>query len=242
MPSALHTFTLFWRSRLLFFLDPRTSPRRRLDWDTQNADGTPLPLGYGAEDFRRPRRFFNKRSDGASIMLAFGYDTVGGGVPGPQSAPQADGFLRLWLATFATSAGFRIFLESVLPPPRYLPAYRLPVVDFRSRVSAYPRAWPLDEIAHQHFLACAWLSFWCIEERGPADWPIRVFWLRRTEHNTMPSIFDELLDRMALSFETSFDAYCQSRRDHIREDRLRNHLFRVVASTFYRLECLGSVY
>jgi hypothetical protein len=52
----------------------------------------------------------------------------------------------------------------------------------------------LDEIVHQHFLACAWLSFWCIEERGPSSWPIRVFWLRRSEHLTMPPVFDELLD------------------------------------------------
>ncbi|KAJ7330489.1 hypothetical protein DFH08DRAFT_815392 [Mycena albidolilacea] len=64
----------------------------------------------------------------------------------------------------------------------------------------YPRGWSLDEIVHQHFLACTWLSFWCVEEQGPANWPIRI----------------------------SFDQYCQSRQDHIREDRLRNHLFRVV--------------
>jgi hypothetical protein len=29
----------------------------------------------------------------------------------------------------------------------------------------------------------------------------------------MPCIFDELMDRMVLAFETSFDAYCQSRWD-----------------------------
>jgi hypothetical protein len=46
------------------------------------------------------------------------------------------------------------------------------------RIAEYPRVWALDEIVHQHFLACAWLSFWCIEERGPTNWPIRVFWLR----------------------------------------------------------------
>jgi hypothetical protein len=28
----------------------------------------------------------------------------------------------------------------------------------------------------------------------------------------MPLIFDELLDRIALSFKTTFDQYCQSRR------------------------------
>jgi hypothetical protein len=48
----------------------------------------------------------------------------------------------------------------------------------------------------------------------------------------MPPVFDKLLDRMALSFETTFDQYCQSQRDHIHEGRLRNHLFRVVISRF----------
>jgi hypothetical protein len=149
-------------------------------------------------------------------------------MPGPEPILLVDGFLHLWLATFASQASFRIFLESALPPARYRPPHQLRVFDFRPRVIDYPQVWSLDKIAHQHFLVCAWLSFWCVEERGPVNWPIRVFWLQRSEHPTMPSIFDELLDRMALSFEISFDQYCQSRRDHIREDCLRNHLFRVV--------------
>jgi hypothetical protein len=225
MPSPLRTFALFWNSGLRFFIDPQTSPRRRLDWDSQNADGTPLPLGYGAESFRHPRRLFHECSDGASAILAFGFDAVGGRVPGPEPVLSTDRYLRLWSATFVSRASFRIFLESVLPPVRYRPSSQLPLFDFHPRVADYARVWPLDEITHQHFLACAWLSFWCVEERGPANWPIRVFWLRRVEHNTMPSIFDELLDRMALSFEISFDQYCQAQRDHIHEDRLRNHLF-----------------
>jgi hypothetical protein len=49
----------------------------------------------------------------------------------------------------------------------------------------------------------------------------------------MSPIFDELLDRMALSFETTFDEYCQAQRDHINEDCLWNHLFRVVVGPFY---------
>jgi hypothetical protein len=100
MPSALCTFALLWGSGLHFFLDPRTSPRRRLDWDSQNADGTPLSLGYGALDFRRPQCLFHERSDGTSAILVFGYDVVGGGVPGPEPASPIDRFLRLWLSTF----------------------------------------------------------------------------------------------------------------------------------------------
>ncbi|KAJ7309212.1 hypothetical protein DFH08DRAFT_823632 [Mycena albidolilacea] len=162
MSSPLHNFAFFWSLGLRFFLNPRMSPRCRLDWDTQNADGTPLLLGYGVEDFRRPHRFFHEQSDGVSAILAFGFDAVGGGVSGPEPAPQTDGFLRLWLATFAARAGFCIFLElsSSLVPGRNctstLPGVRLVVV------------------------------------------------------------------------LTSFDAYCQSQRDHIHEDCLRNHLFRVV--------------
>ncbi|KAJ7303801.1 hypothetical protein DFH08DRAFT_825581 [Mycena albidolilacea] len=116
MPSPLRNFALLWNSGLRFFLDPRTSPRRRLGWDSQNTDRTPLPLGYGAESFRRPRRLYHERSDGASVILAFGYDGVGGGVLDPKPGPQIDGFLRLWLANFVPRASFRIFLESVLPP------------------------------------------------------------------------------------------------------------------------------
>lgn len=232
MPSALRTFAIFWSSGLRFFLDPRTSPRRRLDWDTQNADGTPLSLGYGAEDFRRPHQFFHERSDGVSAMLVFGCDTMSGGVSGPEPVPQTDGFLRLWLATFAARASFRIFLASVLSPARYQSSPRLPFFDFRLRIADYPRVWSLDEIPYQHFLAYAWLSFWCVEERGPESWPIRVFWLRRQEGLSMPRVFDELLDRMALSFETTFDQYCQSRWDHLHESRFCRHLFRVVVGCF----------
>jgi hypothetical protein len=123
MPSALCTFTLLWSSGLRFFLDPRTSPRRRLNWDSQNADGTPLPLRYGAQDFRRPRRLFHERSDGASAILVFGYDGVGGSVPGPKPVSPIDGFLRLWLSTFVAQASFQIFLESVLPLARYHPPH-----------------------------------------------------------------------------------------------------------------------
>ncbi|KAJ7334220.1 hypothetical protein DFH08DRAFT_814246 [Mycena albidolilacea] len=133
MPSPLRNFTLFWNLGLRFFLDPTTSPRCCLDWDCQNTDGTPLLLGGAAE-----------------------------GALGPEPVPQIDRFLRLWLATFAVRACFRLFLESVLPLVCYHPSHRLPVFDFRSRIADYPRVWSLDEIAHQHFLACTWLLFWTI--------------------------------------------------------------------------------
>jgi hypothetical protein len=48
----------------------------------------------------------------------------------------------------------------------------------------------------------------------------------------MPRVFAELLDRMALSFETTFNQYCQSRQDHLHESRFRRHLFRVVVGCF----------
>jgi hypothetical protein len=107
-----------------------TSPRCRLDWDRQNADGTRLLLGYGAEDFRLPCRLFHERSDGVSVILAFGYSGADEGVLGPEPVSQIDRFLRLWLATFAARACFRLFLESVLPLVHYHPSHRLPVFDF----------------------------------------------------------------------------------------------------------------
>jgi hypothetical protein len=122
MPSALRTFALLWDSGLCFFLDPWTSPRRRLDWDCQNADGTPLPLGYGAQDFHCPQRLFHERSDGTSVMLVFGYSRGGVGISGPEPVSQVDVFLRLWLATFAARVCFRMFLDSVLPPALYCPS------------------------------------------------------------------------------------------------------------------------
>jgi hypothetical protein len=48
----------------------------------------------------------------------------------------------------------------------------------------------------------------------------------------MPRIFDELLDRMVLSFETLFDSYRQARLDHIYERRLHRYLFTVVVGHF----------
>ncbi|KAJ7308686.1 hypothetical protein DFH08DRAFT_823715 [Mycena albidolilacea] len=231
MSSPLRNFALFWNLGLCFFLNPVTSPCHRLDWDQQNTDGAPLPLGYSAENFHCPRRLFHERSDGASVILVFGYHGVDIDVSGPEPVSQTDGFLRLWLTTFAASVSwmlFQVFLESVLSPVCYYPSPQLPIFNFRPRFADYPQVWSLDEIAHQHFLACAWLSFWCVEERGPVNWPIRDYWLRQQEDPTMPRIFDELLGQMALSFETSFDVYCQAQRDHIHEHCLQKHLFRVM--------------
>jgi hypothetical protein len=129
-------------------------------------------------------------------MLVFGYDGVDSRVLGPEPVRQVDWFLRLWLVMFTANvswASFQVLLDSVLPPIRYYLSPHLPVFDFWSQIADYPQV-SLDEIAHQHFLACTWLSFWCIKERGPANWPIRVYWLRWGTESTMPSVFNELLD------------------------------------------------
>ncbi|KAJ7874552.1 hypothetical protein B0H14DRAFT_3859813 [Mycena olivaceomarginata] len=103
----------------------------------RSVGSSPLPLGYSAEGFRRPRRLFHERSDEVSITPAFGDSRADEGVSGPEPVPQNDGFLRLWLATFAARAGFRIFLESVIPPVRYRPSHQLSFFDFRPRVADY---------------------------------------------------------------------------------------------------------
>ncbi|KAF8166122.1 hypothetical protein K438DRAFT_2066892, partial [Mycena galopus ATCC 62051] len=92
----------------------------------------------------------------------------------------------------------------------------------------YPSDWSLDEIAHQHFLACAWLWFWSIEERGPAQWPVRVCWLRRPGAMSLPPMFDDLLDRMVLTFENHLAEYRHAREGHVDEDKLRDKLFKFV--------------
>ncbi|KAJ7826590.1 hypothetical protein B0H14DRAFT_3467598 [Mycena olivaceomarginata] len=186
MPSVLRTFTLFWNSGLRFFIDPRTLPRRRLDWESENADGTPFPLGYGAQDFCRPRRLFHERSDGASAMLVFGYDGMNVGVSGPEPVPAVDGFLRICLYS----------LQLVTTPP---PGCLSLISVFGLQTTPESGPWTKSHIN----------TSWC-------------------EELSMPRVFDKLLDRMALSFETMFDQYCQSRRDHLHESRLCSHLFRVV--------------
>jgi hypothetical protein len=52
-----------------------------------------------------------------------------------------------------------------------------------------------------------WLRFWCIEERGPARWPIRICWLRRSTITTPPPMFNKLLDHMVLTFENLMAEY-----------------------------------
>jgi hypothetical protein len=130
-------------------------------------------------------------------MLVFSYDGANSGVLGPEPVHRVDELIRLWLATFTVNglwALFQAFLGVVFPRTRYHLSPLLPVFDFRPQVPDYPQAWTLDEIAHQHFLVCTWLSFWCLEELGPANWPVRVYWLRRESESTMPSVFNELLD------------------------------------------------
>jgi hypothetical protein len=106
----------------------------------------------------------------------------------------------------------------------------LPVFDFRVTIEDYPQEWSLDAIPHQHFLACAWLRFWCVEERGPARWPIRICWLRRSAAVAPPSVFDEFLDRMVLAFENLMAEYRRAREDHVEEDALCKQLFELVVS------------
>ncbi|KAJ6503612.1 hypothetical protein C8R45DRAFT_1091388 [Mycena sanguinolenta] len=66
----------------------------------------------------------------------------------------------------------------------------------------YPSEWTMEEIAHQHFLAYAVLSFWHIEVHGPPGWPIHLCWLHRAGYTTPTDAMDSLLDRMTLKFET----------------------------------------
>ncbi|KAJ7364955.1 hypothetical protein DFH08DRAFT_799263 [Mycena albidolilacea] len=162
MAFTLHNFALLWNLGLRFFLNPTTSPHYLLDWNHQNTNGTPLLLGYGVENFHCPRQLFHERSDRVSLMLVFGYSGVDSGVLGPKPVCQVDRFLCLWLAMFTASvswASFQVFLDSALPHVHYYPSPWLPVFDFRPQIADYPQVWSLDEITHQHFLVCTWLSF-----------------------------------------------------------------------------------
>ncbi|KAF8154317.1 hypothetical protein K438DRAFT_1777951 [Mycena galopus ATCC 62051] len=234
MPLSLRDFALLWDYGFQFFLAPRTSPRFILDWNSRNADGTLLSSGYGVDNPRAPTRFFHERSEGASVMLFFGDVEVSQGTPGPEPVSRQDCLLRRWLATRrfpileAIRPSFLDFARYVLSPhPLYL-SPRHPVFEFHGQIAEYPGDWSLDEIAHQHFLACAWLGFWSIEERGLARWPVRVCWLRRPSAMSLPPMFDDLLDHMVLTFENHLSEYRQAREDHVDEDELRDKLFKFV--------------
>ncbi|KAF8130086.1 hypothetical protein K438DRAFT_1999465 [Mycena galopus ATCC 62051] len=145
-----------------------------------------------------------------------------------------DRLLRRWLMTCrflileAIRPSFLDFARYVLSPrPLYL-SPRRPFFEFYGRITEYPSDWSLDKIAHQHFLACAWLGFWSIEERGPARWPMRVCWLRRPGAMSLPPMFDDLLDRMVLTFENHLAEYHWAREDHVDEDELRDKLFKFI--------------
>ncbi|KAJ7355191.1 hypothetical protein DFH08DRAFT_495991 [Mycena albidolilacea] len=210
--SSLHNFTLAWNLGFCFFLDPSTSPCILLDWDHHNADGTRLVLGYGVENFRTPRWFFHERLDTA-LLEPYSRPVSGSrGVIGPEPVCRPDLLLHYWLVTSrflpvqVSRISFLQFLNQALAlPPCPLPT--LPVFEFRAKIEEYPQEWLLDTIAHQHFLACAWLGFWCIKERGPARLPIRICWLQCSAATTPPSVFEKLLDHMVLTFENLMAEY-----------------------------------
>ncbi|KAJ7353268.1 hypothetical protein DFH08DRAFT_804837 [Mycena albidolilacea] len=236
MSSSLRNVALAWNLGFRFFLDPSTSPRFLLDWDHHNADGTCLVLGYGVESFHA-----------ASLETYSGPASGSRGAVGPEPVCRADLLLHCWLVTSRSApAGvlhfsfFQFLNRALAPPLRPLPT--LPVFEFRATIEEYPQEWSLDAIAHQHFLACAWLGFWCIEERGPARWPIRICWLRRPTATAPPAMFDELLDRMVLTFENLMTEYRRAREDHIEEADLCKQLFELVLNiehTLFWMSCLG---
>ncbi|KAJ7339861.1 hypothetical protein DFH08DRAFT_812243 [Mycena albidolilacea] len=201
MSSSLHSIALAWNLRFRFFLDPSTSPCFLLDWDHHNADGTHLVLGYGMENFRTPRQFFHKRSDTALLEVYSGPVSSSRGVVGPEPVHCPDLLLQCCLAMSCLSPvgvrhlPFFQFLNQALAPSSH-PLPTFPVFEFQANVRDYPQEWSLDTIVHQHFLACAWLRFWCIEERGPARWPIQICWLQCSTAATLPAMFNKLLDRM----------------------------------------------
>ncbi|KAJ7351215.1 hypothetical protein DFH08DRAFT_957549 [Mycena albidolilacea] len=240
MPSSLHNFALAWNLGFRFFLDPSTSPRFLLDWDHHNADGTRLSLRYGMESFRTPRRFFHERSDTVSLEPYSGPAPGSRGVAGPEPVPHLDILFHYWLATShyppvgVLRVSFLQFLTQALTSPSR-PSPTLPIFDFWAIIEDYPREWSLDTIAHQHFLACAWLGFWCIKERGPARWPIQICWLQRSAVVAPPPVFNKFLDRMVLAFENLMAEYRRAREDHVEEDALCKQLFKLVLNMEHTL-------
>jgi hypothetical protein len=213
MSSSLCNVALARNLGFRFFLNLLTSPRFLLDWDHHNVDGTRLVFRYGMESFRTPRRFFHKRLDTVLLEAYLGPVSGSRGVVGPEPVCCPDLLLHCWLVMSRSSPigvphlSFLQFLNQALAlPPHPLPT--LPAFVFRATIKDYPQEWSLDAIAHQHFLACAWLRFWCIEERGLARWPIQICWLWCSTATASPAMFNGLLDRMVLTFKNLMAEYC----------------------------------
>ncbi|KAF8215537.1 hypothetical protein K438DRAFT_1954259 [Mycena galopus ATCC 62051] len=156
-------------------------------------------------------------------MLFFGDVETSQGIPGPEPVSRQDCLLRRWLATHCfpilevICPSFLDFARYVLSPrPLYL-SPRHPFFEFYGRIAGYPSDWSLDEIAHQHFLACAWLGFCAM---------------------SLPPMFDNLLDRMVLTFENHLAEYRRAWEDHVDEDKLRDKLFKFVLNMEQLMERL----
>ncbi|KAJ7325512.1 hypothetical protein DFH08DRAFT_817186 [Mycena albidolilacea] len=86
--------------------------------------------------------------------------------------------LELYSGPVSDSQGVALVLISY-PLPIH------PVFNFQARIKEYPQEWLLEDITHQHLLTCAWLRFWYIEEKGPAQWPIWFFKLMLNMEHTL---------------------------------------------------------
>ncbi|KAJ6483225.1 hypothetical protein C8R45DRAFT_931843 [Mycena sanguinolenta] len=212
--SALDIVRLWVFGRRLF-VSPRFSPPFRLDWDQHDARGNLVAFDWGVLNPTSPRRFFHEQSTTASVLLCIGYKGVAGeviqGFPGPLPQTHTDWlFWNWWLLDVSRPlsihprrpARFVRFLNRVLPPRPIYHFHRRATLLLHTDLSQYPSEWTMEEIAHQHFLAYAVLSFWHIEVCGPPGWPIHLCWLRRAGSTTPTDAMDSLLDRMTLEFET----------------------------------------
>ncbi|KAJ6495487.1 hypothetical protein C8R45DRAFT_927397 [Mycena sanguinolenta] len=212
--SALDIVHL-WNFGRRFFSSSRFSPQFRLDWDQHDARGNLVAFDWGVLNPTSPHRFFHEQSTTASVLLCIGYEGVAGeviqGFPGPLPQTRTDWlFWNWWLLGVPRPlsihprrpARFVRFLNRVLPPRPIYHFHRRATLLLHTDLSQYPSEWTMEELAHQHFLAYAVLSFWHIEVRGPPGWPIHLCWLRRAGSTTPTDAMDSLLDRMTLEFET----------------------------------------
>ncbi|KAJ6458722.1 hypothetical protein C8R45DRAFT_1109835 [Mycena sanguinolenta] len=212
--SALDLVHL-WIFGRRFFVSTQFSPPFRLDWDQNDAWGNLVAFDWGVLNLTSPHRFFHEWSTTVSVVLCIGYEGVAGevtqGFPGPLPQTCTNWlFWNWWLLDVPRLLNVHLcrplhfvrFLNRVLPPRPIYHFHCRATLLLHTDSSQYPSEWTMEEIAHQHFLAYAVLSFWHIDVRGPPGWPIHLCWLRRVASTTPTDAMDSLLDWMTLEFET----------------------------------------
>ncbi|KAF8169213.1 hypothetical protein K438DRAFT_1983519 [Mycena galopus ATCC 62051] len=185
MSSILHDFALAWNSGQCFFLDSTYSPLPGVLYPPIEPDI------LGSQDgASHPSRLLSYGPPGRSLPR---------GTTLSERSNQQDFWLWLWLWTSRTRS-IQVVMPSLLSVLDHVLPYRAFYEPRRFHrlqrdLASYPLDWLVAELAHQHFLALASLSWWHVEVRGRMNWQIQVCWPRTSFSRYI------CLDKMCLWFQ-----------------------------------------